>query len=100
MLRAERARDELIVYLTGELDHCAAPMVRRELDALILDPGVRRLVLDMSGMGFMDSSGIGVLLGRFRFMAARGGTVAVRHMNAQVRRVFCLSGMQTLMCVE
>ncbi len=66
----ERRKDTVIARVTGELDHCSAPAVRRELDRLIGDPSVRRLVLDLSGMTFMDSSGIGVILGRYREMRA------------------------------
>lgn len=92
----ERRRDTVIVRLTGELDHCSAQGIRRELDALIHDPGVRHLVLDMKEMSFMDSSGIGVILGRYRTMKQRGGTVAVKNMNAHVERIFILSGMNQI----
>ncbi|MBE5782685.1 MAG: STAS domain-containing protein [Clostridiales bacterium] len=90
----ERRRDTLTVYLSGELDHCCAQSIRRELDHLISDSSVRHLVLDMKQMGFMDSSGIGVILGRYRAMHQRGGTVSVKNMNPQVHRIFILSGMQ------
>ena len=89
----ERRKDTVIARVTGELDHCSAPAVRRELDRLIGDPSVRRLVLDLSGMTFMDSSCIGVILGRYREMRARGGRVAVRSMNPHVEKIFFLSGM-------
>ena len=89
----ERKRDTVIARLTGELDHCSAPAVRRDLDQLIGDPTVRNLVLDLKGMTFMDSSGIGVILGRYRQMRARGGRVAVRSMNPHVEKIFFLSGM-------
>jgi len=89
----ERHRDTVLVRLTGELDHCSAQSVRRELDRLIDDPGVKKLILDMESMSFMDSSGIGVILGRYRALSQRGGAVAVQHMNEQVKKVFLLSGM-------
>lgn len=88
-----RRRDTVTVRLSGELDHCSAQGVRRELDGLIRDPQVKRLVLDMADMPFMDSSGIGVILGRYRTLELRGGGVAVKNMNPQVQRVFALSGM-------
>jgi len=89
----ERRKDTVIAHVTGELDHCSAPAVRRELDRMIADPGVKQLVLDLSGMTFMDSSGIGVILGRYREMRRRGGGVAVRGMNPHVEKIFLLSGM-------
>lgn len=89
----DRQRDTVTAFITGELDQCSAQGIRRELDRLIEDPTVRRLVLDFEGMPFMDSSGIGVILGRYRAMRQRGGTVAVKNMNEHVKKVFCLSGM-------
>lgn len=93
MLNHAKQRDKLTVALTGELDHCSAMTVRRELDELISDPAVRHLMLDMTDLKFMDSSGIGVILGRYRILAARGGSVWVRNMNPQITRIFQLSGM-------
>ena len=95
-MEIERRRDTLIAYLTGELDHCSAQSIRRELDALITDQSVKRLVLDMKEMSFMDSSGIGVILGRYRALSQRGGKVAVRNMNPHVERIFILSGMNQI----
>lgn len=92
----ERRRDTVLARVTGELDHCSAQSIRRELDALIQDPGVKHLVLDLKQMTFMDSSGIGVILGRYRTLAQRGGTVAVKNMNAHVERIFILSGMNQI----
>ena len=89
----ERRQGTLLVRLTGELDHFSAQKVRRELDLLIADPGVKRLVMDLEEMTFMDSSGIGVILGRYRALNERGGSVAVKNMNPQVEKVFLLSGM-------
>ena len=89
----ERRRDTVTVRITGELDHCSAQHIRRELDGLIADPGVKKLVMDLQDMAFMDSSGIGVILGRYRALSLRGGKVAVKNMNPQVKKVFLLSGM-------
>ena len=93
MLKHTRQRDRLTVQLAGELDHCSALGIKNELDRLIADPSLRHLTLDLSGLQFMDSSGIGVILGRYRTLAARGGSVAVQGMNPQIRRIFQLSGM-------
>ena len=93
MLQFIRDGDKLMVRRAGELDHCCAHTVRRELDALIADPSVRSLILDLTALQFMDSSGIGVVLGRYRQMRERGGQVAVVHMNRHVARIFRMSGM-------
>ncbi len=93
MLNHAKQRDKLTVALSGELDHFSAMDVRRELDALLTDPAVKHLMLDMRDLRFMDSSGIGVILGRYRILASRGGSVWVRNMNPQINRIFQLSGM-------
>lgn len=92
----ERRRDQVTVRLTGELDHCSAQSIRRELNEMIADPGVKKLVLDLRGLTFMDSSGIGVILGRYRALAQRGGKVAVKNMNPHIERIFILSGMNQI----
>lgn len=85
--------DTLTVYLSGELDHHSAKQVRAELDGLIESPKVRRLVMDLSDLSFMDSSGIGVIIGRYNKMAKRGGSVGIKRAKPQINRIFNLSGV-------
>lgn len=93
MLTHEKRRGTVIVKLSGDLDHNSAQAIRAELDELIRDPDVRRLIFDMSELGFMDSSGVGVIIGRYKLLARRGGSVAVRAGNRHVERIFELSGL-------
>ena len=93
MLRSMRDGERLLVGLDGELDHFCAQSVRRELDSMLRDPTVRQLILYLSGLTFMDSSGIGVILGRYRVLRERGGSMGVIHMNDHVSRIFHMSGM-------
>lgn len=99
MLSHKKSRDILTVRLQGELDHCSAIGIRKDLDELIQDPSVLHLVLDLDGLNFMDSSGIGVILGRYRTLHGRGGTVAVTRMNPQITKIFKLSGMASIIPV-
>ena len=96
MLLYDKKKNTLTVKLRGELDHSVAAGVRAELDELILDPGVRRLVFDLNGLEFMDSSGIGLIIGRYKLMARRGGSVAVRSPGRRVDRIFQMSGLYQL----
>lgn len=93
MLRSIRDGDKLLVGLDGELDHFCAQSVRRDLDNQLHDPTIRHLILDFSGLTFMDSSGIGVILGRYRILRERGGGVSVINMNEHISRIFHMSGM-------
>ena len=93
MLTHEKRRGTMTVRLTGDLDHNTAAQIREELDALIDDPGVKKLVFDLSELGFMDSSGIGMMIGRYKTMVRRGGSVAVKPGGKQVDRLMELSGL-------
>lgn len=88
----------LIAVLDGELDVATVPRVRAQLEAA-LTPKVQSLVLDVSRVSFMDSSGLGFLLGRYRQFMERGGAVAVSGARNQVKRVLELSGLARIMPV-
>ena len=96
MLLYEKRRNALIVRLSGELDHSAAADIRREVDALIDDSGTRRLIFDLDGLQFMDSSGIGLMIGRYKRMARRGGSVAVRGSTERIDKIFQMAGLYQL----
>lgn len=92
----EKRKNTLMVRLTGDLDHSIAAAIREELDSLILDPGIRRLVFDLNELDFMDSSGIGLIIGRYKLMARRGGSVAVACRNGKVDQIFEMAGLYQL----
>ncbi len=99
MLQSVREGDRLLVRLSGELDHYCAQSVRRDLDTLLRDSGVRFLILDFSALTFMDSSGIGVILGRYRILRDRGGQLGVMNMNPHIARIFHMSGMDRVIAL-
>ena len=91
---------ELEFQLQGELDHHGAkgllPCLGREIERAL--PMV--LVLDFSGVTFMDSSGIAVALRGWQRMRELGGTVLLRHVSPQPRKVFEASGVNRMMTIE
>ncbi len=95
-MRMERDQNTVTIYMDGELDHCSAQGIRRVLDGCLQDGQVKNMILDMEDITFMDSSGIGVILGRYKMLRQRGGKLSVRNMNAQVSKVFRLSGMHQI----
>ncbi|MBQ8108702.1 MAG: anti-sigma factor antagonist [Clostridia bacterium] len=96
MLIYEKKKNALIVRLTGELDHSAAACIRREVDALIADSAARRLIFDLNDLKFMDSSGIGLVIGRYKLMARRGGSVAVFGPDERIDKIFQMAGLYQL----
>ena len=93
MLDYERTRQTLTVRLSEDLDHSAASRLRPELDALLKDTSIRRLVLVVERLRFMDGSGIGLIMGRYKLLEGRGGSVAVINADPRVDRIFEMSGL-------
>ncbi len=90
-----KCRDHLLcVYLYGEIDHHSAADLRRDLDDLILQKQPLRLVLDLSRIEFMDSAGLGLLMGRYRLMQSIGGVLVISNANQRVLKILRLSGME------
>ena len=74
-VRFSAAGEVLYAYLSGEVDHDAAQSLRIQLDDALVSRTPQTLVLDFSGVGFMDSSGIGLILGRQRSARTLGTTL-------------------------
>ena len=90
----------LTIRMPKELDHHSAQQLREEADLLMDSYCIRALVFDFQGTEFMDSSGIGVIIGRCKNMNYTGGNVTAKHLNERVRKIFMISGLQNLMDME
>ena len=77
----------LTAYLTGEIDHHQASLLRQEIDARAAGSGASLLILDFGGVSFMDSSGVGLILGRQRRMQLTGGTLSVQNPPRGVQKM-------------
>ena len=96
-----RARDGLLcVYLYGEIDHHSAVALREDLDKLLWRERPRRFVLNLSRIEFMDSAGLGLLMGRYRLVRELGGVMALTAPNPRVLKILRLSGMERLFELE
>ena len=95
-LYQKREGNTLCIALSGELGHHEAVSVMRQIGEMI-DEGVpRSVILDLTDVGFMDSSGIGLILGRQRIMESFGGGVAVKNPSPSVRRIIQVAGLSRL----
>ena len=90
------ANGVLKARLQGEIDHCAAPRLRSEIDMKCEDLRPARLVLDFGGVSFMDSSGIGLIMGRYRTVSLLGGRLEVVNIPPQLKKIITLSGIESL----
>ena len=99
-VKIELIEDKLIAYLEGELDHHAAPPIRQQIDDALLHHRPKTLIIDFDGLTFMDSSGIGLVMGRYKTSTEVGATLTVRNMSNQVYKVMRLSGIDRIAAIQ
>lgn len=86
----------LMCRLTGEIDHHSARWLRMDIDTAISDHKPKILRLDFSGVTFMDSSGIGLVMARYKNMKLTGGSVELTNMPEYIEKVMLMAGMDKL----
>jgi stage II sporulation protein AA (anti-sigma F factor antagonist) len=91
-------RDSLIIGLDGDLDHHLADGMRDSVDAVIRDNNIRSIVMDFTNVDFMDSSGIGLIMGRYKRMKQRG-VIAIVNPGKGIQRILQISGLHKLVQV-
>lgn len=96
-IKTESIGTTLVVKIDGEIDHHTATELRDEMDREINLRNIVNLVLDFDGVSFMDSSGIGVIVGRYKKIRARGGKTMLIRVKPQVDRVLELSGLKKIL---
>ncbi len=99
-MRIMDSGEGITAYLTGDIDHHTARAMRESIDAAVQKKRPSVLRLDFSGVSFMDSSGIGLIMGRYRLMALYGGMVKAVNIPAELERMMALSGLYGLDIIE
>ena len=92
--------DSLIASMSGELDECTAEYVRMSLDTVLKDLSLAspaRLILDFGNVTFMDSTGIGVLLGRYNKFSKNNITIEIKNASGHVDRILKMTGIYEIM---
>ncbi len=88
--------DILCAYIEGEIDHHTAPDIRRAIDERIEKDKPYVVRLDYSGVAFMDSSGIGLIMGRYKLISAYSGKLEVVNIPRNMAKVVKISGIEKL----
>lgn len=83
----------LTIYLPQEVDHHYAEEIKKEADRLIERKHIKYVIFDFKHTDFMDSSGIGVIMGRYRQIQLLGGEVCAVHANERMKKILNMSGM-------
>ena len=91
-----RKDDVLTVKLNGEIDHHTAKEIRGEIDRQILFYKPREVLLDLGQVGFMDSSGLGLIMGRYNRITELGGTLKIGNPGRNAVRMMKMSGADKL----
>lgn len=92
--------DSLTCVILGEIDHHTAKPLREALDAQIYLYRAGRVILDLDGVGFMDSAGLGLILGRYTKVRELGGTLILRAPSDEVCRILHLAGVDKMIKTE
>lgn len=95
-----REDDRLTLTLYGEIDHHSAGQIRTDMDALLYEERPKKAVLDLSHIEFMDSSGLGLIMGRYALMERIGGELTLRNPHERLVQIFELAGLQRMVRIE
>lgn len=99
-VKLEKNGDTLNVFLIGEIDHHSARDMRECIDTSVEMIKPKRLVLDFGGVSFMDSSGVGLVMGRYKLINFFGGSVTMRNTSPRIERILRMSGIEKIATIE
>ena len=99
-VRIEKNKALTTAYLSGEIDHHSSVFIREQIDSCICALQPKELCLDFMSVSFMDSSGIGLVMGRYRLMNSFGGKLRVRGVSKQTMKVMKLAGIDLLAKID
>ena len=97
-VKYSKTKDALTLYVYGELDECTASKAKDILDKVILDNvNVSKVVFDLSGLSFMDSTGIGLLIGRYKKLKSFNLPSYITGASFSTEKVIELAGLYSIM---
>ncbi len=95
-IKFSKEGNTLVVMLEGEIDHHTAMRARERIDSKFLMEPVKNMVMDLSRVNFMDSAGIGLILGRKSRVSGVGGKLSLRKPKPAIRKILKLSKMESM----
>ncbi len=99
-LTIQASEGTVTAYLSGEIDHHTAAAMREEIDAYLTQGQVSLLILDFGNVTFMDSSGIGLVMGRYRQLQYTGGVLQIVNTPPSIYKVMRIAGLHRLATIE
>jgi len=99
-VKIEIMPEVITVRLSGDIDHHTAAPIRERIDAEIIKHEPSLLILDFSGVDFMDSSGIGLVMGRYRLLQGSDAKIHIVNAPPHIEKVLRLAGLERLAKIE
>jgi len=96
-LKNRLLNNTLYISLDGELDHHTAEYTRKNLDTLMTQTIAGQIIIDLANLKFMDSTGVGVLIGRYKKMKDKNVPIYIRNPSNQAERIFMMTGLYQIM---
>ena len=90
----------LIFEIEEDIDECCVQKIRRRIDNEIQRYMPKEVIFDFSNVSFMDSAGIGLIIGRYKLINMIGGELKIANVNTQIQKIFEMSGLLRLITVE
>jgi stage II sporulation protein AA (anti-sigma F factor antagonist) len=92
----ESINNKLVIRINGDIDHHTCESIRQRIDNEIEKKNSKNLIFDMENVGFMDSSGVGVIIGRYKQVSSKGGVTVMINVKPQIKRVYEICGLQRI----
>lgn len=99
-VKLEICENTVTALLSGEIDHHNAPEIRERIDECVIKKQPDKLVLDFEKVSFMDSSGIGLVMGRYRLVQDKGCKIAVMNLSQHAFKVMKLAGLEKIVILK
>ena len=99
-IKSKKVGGVLTAYLLGEIDHHNAKQARHTLDLMIEREKPARFLLDLSGVGFCDSSGLGLVMGRMKKCSQTGSSMSVINPSSAAEKMLEIAGMDKILRIE
>ena len=95
-VRCTERNGNLVVKIIGEIDHHTADHIRYTAEKAFFNSSAKNMVFDFAHVGFMDSSGIGMIIGRYKEVKKAGGKVFAINITPEIDRIFLISGLKKI----
>ena len=96
VINCTQRNGNLIVKIRGEIDQHSTEQIRKQIESDFANLNARNIIFDFAHVSFMDSSGIGMMIGRYKELGKSGGRVFAINIGPEISRIFDISGLRKI----